>query len=81
MALTITENCTSCDACRPVCPNEAIAVGEPIFTIDPLRCTECTGAEDEPQCRLVCPADCIEDHPDFRESREELLAKYQSLHG
>ena len=80
MSLLITENCTSCDACRPVCPNEAIAVGEPIYTIDPLRCTECVGAEDEPQCRLVCPADCIEDHPDFREGREELLAKYAELH-
>jgi hypothetical protein len=30
----------------------------------------------------VCPvSDCIVDHPDFRESREELLAKYQALHG
>jgi ferredoxin len=80
MALRITDTCTSCDACKPVCPNEAIAAGMPIYTIDPLRCTECVGAEDEPQCRLVCPANCIEDHPDFRESREELLAKYQSLH-
>ena len=80
MALQITENCTSCDACRPVCPNEAIAAASPLYTIDPLRCTECVGAEDEPQCRLVCPADCIEDHPDFREGREELLAKYLQLH-
>lgn len=80
MALQITENCTSCDACVPVCPNEAISAGEPIYTIDPLRCTECVGAEDEPQCRLVCPADCIENHPDFVEAREVLLAKYQELH-
>ncbi len=80
MALLITENCTSCDACRPACPNEAIAVAAPIYTIDPRRCTECVGAEDEPQCRLVFPADCIEDHPDFRESRAELLAKYRELH-
>ena len=55
-------------------------MAEPIFVIDPLRCTECVGAEDEPQCRLVCPADCIEDNPDFREGREALLAKYQALH-
>jgi len=80
MALRITENCTNCDACRPVCPNEAIAAAEPIYTIDPLRCTECVGAEDEPQCRLVCPSDCIENHPDFVETREALLAKYQEMH-
>jgi Fe-S-cluster-containing hydrogenase component 2 len=62
MALLINENCTACDACKPVCPNEAISVGDPIYVIDSLRCTECVGAEDEPQCRLVCPADCIVDH-------------------
>ncbi len=81
MALMITENCTSCDACVPVCPNEAIAAGQPVYVIDPLRCTECVGAEDEPQCRLVCPADCIMDHPDFREDNDTLLAKYEALHG
>lgn len=81
MALTITEDCTSCDACRPVCPNEAIGERQPIYVIDPLRCTECVGAEDEPQCRLVCPADCIVVHPDFQESRDQLQAKYDRLHG
>ena len=81
MALMITDTCTSCDACRPVCPNEAIAVGQPIYTIDPHRCTECVGAEDEPQCKHLCPAECIIPHPDFRETREELLAKYEQIHG
>ncbi len=82
MALLINETCTACDACKPVCPNEAISVGDPIYVIDALKCTECVGAEDEPQCRLVCPvSDCIVDNPDFRESREELLAKYEALRG
>jgi ferredoxin len=82
MALLINDTCTACDACKPVCPNEAIAVGNPIYVIDAFKCTECVGAEDEPQCRLVCPvSDCIVDNPDFRESREELLAKYQALRG
>ena len=54
MALLINDDCTACDACKPVCPNEAISVGDPIYVIDPLRCTECVGAEDEPQCKLVC---------------------------
>jgi ferredoxin len=80
MALTINENCTACDACKPVCPNEAISVGDPFYVIDPLRCTECVGAEDEPQCKLVCPADCIVQHPDFNETPEELMAKYESIH-
>jgi ferredoxin len=81
MALLINDNCTACDACLPECPNEAISAGNQIYVIDPLKCSECVGAR-RPQCRLVCPvSDCIVDHPDFRESRDELLAKYQSLHG
>jgi len=80
MALMINDDCTLCDACVPVCPNEAIKAGQP-YVIDALRCTECVGAEDEPQCKLVCPSNCIPEDPDFRESRDELLAKYHSLHG
>ena len=57
MALLINDACTACDACKPVCPNEAISVGDPIYVIDPFKCTECVGAHDEPQCKLVCPAD------------------------
>jgi ferredoxin len=82
MALFINDNCTACDACKPVCPNEAISAGELLYVIDPLRCTECVGAEDEPQCRLVCPVDdCIVQNPDFVESKEELLGKYEALRG
>ena len=80
MALIIDENCTACDACEPVCPNKAISVGDPIYIIDPAMCTECVGAEDEPQCQLVCPADCIDKDPNFPETREELMAKYEALH-
>ena len=80
MALMITAECTACDACKPVCPNEAIRAGEP-YAIDALRCTECVGAEDEPQCKLVCPvADCIVPNPDFAETPAQLLEKYRALH-
>lgn len=81
MALIISDNCTLCDACVPVCPNTAITAGETIYLIDPFKCTECVGAEDEPQCKLVCPADCIDKDPNFDESPEELMAKYEALHG
>jgi len=80
MALMIVETCTACDACEPVCPNKAITAGNPIYVIDPLKCTECVGAEDEPQCKLVCAADCIVQNPDFVESPDELQQKYVQLH-
>jgi ferredoxin len=81
MALKITGDCTLCDACRPVCPNEAISAGDPLYLIDPSRCTECVGAEDEPQCQLACPVtDCIVLDPDHGEAREALLEKYKALH-
>jgi ferredoxin len=79
MALKIFDDCTCCDACVPVCPNEAIKAADPIFVIDPARCTECVGAEDEPQCALVCPADCITQDPAHVESKDQLLAKFNAL--
>lgn len=79
MALMIIDTCTACDACEPVCPNKAISAGTP-YVIDPMKCTECVGAEDEPQCMLVCPASCIVPNPDWEESKDDLLVKYRQLH-
>jgi len=79
MALLITSDCTACDACEPVCPNEAISVGDPIYRIDPMKCTECVGAEDEPQCKEVCPEECIIPDPDWVETPEQLQEKYDQL--
>ena len=81
MALMITDECINCDVCEPECPNEAISQGEEIYQIDPSRCTECVGHHDEPQCRRLCPVDCIPLHPDYVESREALYAKYLKLTG
>ena len=81
MALLINDDCTACDACVDVCPNQAITSASPIYVIDPDKCTECVGAHDAPQCQDVCPADCIVPNPAFVESQEQLLAKYQRLHG
>lgn len=80
MALKITEDCTNCDACVPDCPNTAIKMGPEIYVIDAFLCTECVGAEDEPQCMLVCPADCIEPDPDWPETPDELQDKYDKIH-
>ena len=81
MALMITAECINCDVCEPACPNQAISVGDQYYMIDPNRCTECVGHFDEPQCRLVCPVDCIPKDPNFPEDEEELLAKYHRLMG
>ncbi|MCP4329680.1 MAG: YfhL family 4Fe-4S dicluster ferredoxin [Alphaproteobacteria bacterium] len=80
MALKIIETCTACDACEPVCPSEAIKAAEPIYIIDAFRCTECVGAEDEPQCVLVCPEACIIPDPDWEETPEQLQEKYDQIH-
>ena len=80
MALTINDDCTSCDACVESCPNKAITDGNP-YVIDPNLCTECVGAHDEPQCMVVCPADCIIPNPAFKESKDALMAKYKAMHG
>ena len=80
MALMITEECISCDACVPECPNEAIYEGDEIHRIDPDKCTECVGFFDEPQCAEVCPVDCCIPDPDHEESNEELFAKAENLY-
>lgn len=80
MALMITDQCINCDVCEPECPNDAISMGEEIYVIDPERCTECVGHFDEPQCRQVCPVDCIPVDPTRVETREQLLVRFERLH-
>jgi ferredoxin len=79
MALMITDQCINCDVCEPECPNNAISMGVEIYEIDPNKCTECVGHYGEPQCVVVCPVECIPLNPDWRESQDELMAKYQQL--
>ena len=47
--------------------------------IDPARCTECVGHYDVPQCREVCPVDCIPVDPAHVESKAGLRLKYEGL--
>jgi ferredoxin len=79
MALMITEQCINCDVCEPVCPNGAIRAGESIYLIEPTLCTECVGHFEEPQCRIVCPVDCIPLDPAHGESPAQLQAKFARL--
>jgi ferredoxin len=79
MSLKITDICVNCDVCEPVCPNQAIALGEVIYEIAPNRCTECVGHFDTPQCVEVCPVECIIVDAAHPESAEALMAKYRTL--
>jgi ferredoxin len=79
MALKITDQCINCDVCEPECPNQAISMGEEIYVIDWHRCTECVGHFEQPQCREVCPVDCIPLDELRAETREQLQSKYEQL--
>src|SRR5512147_2484693 len=76
MALLITDECINCDVCEPECPNNAITQGDEIYIIDPDKCTECVGHFDTPQCREVCPVDCIPEDPNHVETKDQLMAKF-----
>jgi len=75
MALIINEDCISCDACVAECPNGAISEGDQIYEINPDLCTECVGFFDNPQCKEVCPVDCIVHDPHHEETKGQLTEK------
>ncbi len=80
MAYKITDECISCGACEPECPNSAISEGETIYVIDPDKCTECVGAHESSKCAETCPVDaCVPDEA-HKESREALLKKWKKSH-
>ena len=81
MAFKISDECIACGACEPVCPNSAISEGDPVYVIDPNKCTECQGYYDEQQCASVCPVDACAADPDHAETVEQLLAKKKVLAG
>ena len=64
MSMLILEDCISCGACEPECPNTAITAGDSIYVINAALCTECQGAFDAPQCATVCPVEgCVVKSP------------------
>ncbi|MFC1917031.1 YfhL family 4Fe-4S dicluster ferredoxin [Chloroflexota bacterium] len=80
MTYKITDECISCGACEPECPNEAISEGETIYVIDAAKCTECVGAFDSSKCVEICPVDACLLDSDQQESKEALLEKWKKLH-
>ncbi|MDP2720212.1 MAG: YfhL family 4Fe-4S dicluster ferredoxin [Dehalococcoidia bacterium] len=79
MAYKITEECISCGACEPECPNTAITEGDNIYVIDPGKCTECVGHFEHSRCAEVCPVDCCVPDPAHSETKEQLLAKFSKI--
>ena len=94
MAIMITDECISCNACEAECPNTAIyspglayniggteyaALSEEHTYIVPDKCTECVGFYDEPQCIPACPTEAIIADPEHVETKEQLMAKKEHL--
>ena len=79
MALKITEECINCDVCEPVCPNQAIYMGEKIYEINPNLCTECVGHFEIPQCVDIWCIDCIPKDESYVETNDQLYRKYLQL--
>jgi ferredoxin len=80
MATMITEECISCGACEPECPNQAISEQEDIYVIDPELCTECVGFHDAEQCAAVCPVDCCVPDPNNVEDEALLMDRARQIH-
>ena len=53
MAYVISDKCTKCGTCEPVCPSEAIAEGDELYVIDAEKCVDCG------LCEEACPCDAI----------------------
>ncbi|MFZ2324105.1 MAG: 4Fe-4S dicluster domain-containing protein [Ignavibacteriaceae bacterium] len=94
MAVLITDECISCNACEIECPNNAIYNSEDSWILggeshEPFssdhtyiaydKCTECVGFYDEPQCIPACPTEAITMNTDRQETKEQLMAKKEHL--
>jgi len=53
VAYKIVSTCTACGLCLPVCPIDAISVGDPIYVVDQELCC------DFEDCLAVCPVNAI----------------------
>ncbi|NJR51158.1 MAG: 4Fe-4S binding protein [Leptolyngbyaceae cyanobacterium CSU_1_3] len=53
MAYTITNSCTQCNDCLPMCPTGAIKQEGEKLWIDPMLCNNCEGFYEEPLCASI----------------------------
>ncbi len=63
MAYKISDECISCGACEPECPNKAVSEGDTAYVIDFNKCTECVGFFDSSKCAEICPVDACQPDP------------------
>jgi len=80
MAYKISSDCISCGSCEAECPNQAIKEGSSSYVIDPAKCTECVGSHSSSRCADVCPVSAPGPDSANKETKEQLLAKWQKLH-
>lgn len=64
MAVRITDECISCEACASECPVAAILEDgneknpfDDIFYVKPESCVECVDHADTPRCSEACPTE------------------------
>ena len=80
MSYMISDDCNSCGACEPECPNEAISEGDSQYMINASKCTECVGFFETPQCASVCPVDSCMIDPQHVENESALIEKVKILY-
>ena len=58
MAYKISNSCSGCGGCQPLCPTGAIKLQGDLYSIDQGLCNNCKGHYPEPQCVVLCPVSC-----------------------
>ncbi len=53
MARIISDDCIMCGSCEAECPESAISEGDPMYVIDPAKCSDCG------TCEEACPNEAI----------------------
>ncbi len=53
MARIINDDCIMCGSCEAECPESAISEGDPMYVIDPAKCSDCG------TCEEACPNEAI----------------------
>ena len=80
MAYKIADGCVKCGYCELECPNQAISAGETTYIINADRCADCVGVYESPKSAEICLVNAPTPNPAHRETQEQLLDKWGSLH-